>query len=48
MYPTAHFRALTIKDPENTKRDNALKEAKRLLEKKIRNDYPEPIDYPAI
>lgn len=48
MYPSAHFGSLTVRGLENMKQDDILEEAKQLLEKEIRDDYPEPRDDPVI
>ncbi|MBD3172032.1 hypothetical protein GF326_06135 [Candidatus Bathyarchaeota archaeon] len=48
MYPSAHFGSLTIKGLKNTKQDEDLEKKKHILEKEIRNNYPEPTDDPVI
>ena len=42
FYPGAVFGSLLVKNQENMKRDDALEEKKRLLEKEIKEKYPNP------
>jgi len=48
MYPTATFGSLTINNQQNTKKHPGLEEAKRLLEARIRDDYPDPEEDPVV
>jgi DNA/RNA-binding domain of Phe-tRNA-synthetase-like protein len=48
FYPSAHFGALTITNQQNMKKHPDLEKEKRLLEEKIRENYPIPRDDPVI
>jgi DNA/RNA-binding domain of Phe-tRNA-synthetase-like protein len=48
LYPSARFGGLTVHNLENLKRDEKLEDAKRALEKEIREEYPDPGDDPVI
>jgi DNA/RNA-binding domain of Phe-tRNA-synthetase-like protein len=42
LYPTAHFGGITIHNEQNQKKHPDLEQAKRTLEQKIKEDYPDP------
>ena len=44
LYPSAHFGSLIIHNQDNQKNHPELEKAKRLLEEKIRETYPSPVD----
>jgi len=48
FYPTAIFGSLTINNQQNQKKHPDIEQAKRLIEKKIRETYPPPRDDPII
>ncbi len=48
LYPSAHFGALTINNQKNQKKHQALEQAKRSLEEKIKETYPAPKDDPVV
>jgi DNA/RNA-binding domain of Phe-tRNA-synthetase-like protein len=48
MYPTATFGSLTINNQQNMKMHPGLEEAKRLLESRIREYYPDPEEDPVV
>ena len=48
LYPGAHFGAVTTHNLQNMKKNPDLETAKRSLEQKIRETYPDPIDDPVV
>lgn len=48
MYPTAVFGGLTMANQQNTKMHPGLEQAKRRLEARIRDDYPDPGEDPVV
>ena len=48
FYPTAIFGSLTINNQRNLKEHPGIEQAKRLIEKKIRETYPPPKEDPII
>ncbi len=48
MYPTAVFGGLTIANQQNMKKHPGLEQAKRQLETRIRDDYPDPGEDPVV
>ncbi len=48
FYPTATFGSLTINNQQNMKKHPDIEQAKRLIEKKIRETYPVPEEDPII
>ena len=48
FYPTAIFGSLTINNQQNLKKHPDIEQAKRLIEKKIRETYPPPKEDPII
>ena len=48
LYPTAHFGGLTIHNKTNQKKHPDLEQAKRQLEKTIRETYPNPKEDPVV
>ena len=48
FYPTAIFGSLTINNQRNQKEHPGIEQAKRLIEKKIRETYPPPREDPII
>jgi DNA/RNA-binding domain of Phe-tRNA-synthetase-like protein len=44
MYPTAVFGCITIANQQNKKKHSSLEQAKRQLESRIRDEYPDPED----
>ncbi len=48
LYPAAHFGGITIQDQQNQKKHTDLEQAKRLLEKNIRENYPDPKEDPVV
>ena len=48
FYPTATFGSLTINNQQNMKTHPDIEQAKRLIEKKIRETYPAPEEDPII
>ncbi len=48
FYPTATFGSLTINNQQNMKTHPDIEQAKRLIEKKIRETYPAPEEDPIV
>jgi len=48
FYPTAIFGSLTINKQQNLKKHPDIEQAKRLIEKKIRETYPDPKEDPIV
>ncbi len=48
FYPTATFGSLTINKQQNLKKHPDMEQAKRLIEKKIRETYPAPKEDPTV
>ncbi len=48
FYPTAIFGSLTINEQQNLKKHPDIEQAKRLIEKKIRETYPAPKEDPIV
>ncbi len=48
FYPTAIFGSLTINNQQNLKKHPDIEQAKRLIEKKIRETYPAPKEDPIV
>ena len=48
FYPTATFGSITINNQQNMKKHPDIEQAKRLIEKKIRETYPAPEEDPIV
>ncbi len=48
FYPTAIFGSLTINNQQNMKKHPDIEQVKRLIEKKIRDTYPDPEEDPIV
>ena len=48
MYPTAVFGGLSIANQRNTEKHPGLEQAKRMLEARIRDEYPDPGEDPVV